>query len=56
MDWTAAKEFNEQNQQFLHLYVEMESEAFVQRAVSTEILEEKIRHILNTSIRGCRGI
>ena len=38
--WTAAKEFNEQNRPFLHLYVEMESEAFVQRAVSTEILRE----------------
>lgn len=38
--WTAAKEFNEKNRPFLHLYVEVEQGAFAQRAVSSEILKE----------------
>ena len=39
-DWVAAKEFNEKNRPFLHLYVEVERGAFTQQAVSAEILKE----------------
>ena len=39
-EWAAAKEFNENNRPFLHMYVEVEKGAFAERAVSSEILKE----------------
>ena len=39
-NWTAAKEFNENNRPFLHMYVEVEKGALAERAVSSEILKE----------------
>ncbi|MDD7209953.1 MAG: GH3 auxin-responsive promoter family protein [Lachnospiraceae bacterium] len=39
-NWVALKEYNEQNRPYLHMYVEMEQEAFVQNAISTEILKD----------------
>lgn len=39
-DWAAAKEFNENNRPFLHMYVEVEKGALAERAVSSEILKE----------------
>lgn len=39
-NWAAAKEFNENNRPFLHMYVEVEKGALAERAVSSEILKE----------------
>ena len=39
-NWAAAKEFNENNRTFLHMYVEVEKGALAERAVSSEILKE----------------
>ena len=39
-NWAAAKEFNENNRPFLHMYVEVEKGALAERAVSSEILNE----------------
>jgi len=39
-EWVAVKEYNEQNRPYLHLYVEMERSAFVNHAMSAEILRE----------------
>lgn len=41
-DWFAAKEYNENNRPFLHLYVEMSPESYVSSAVSKEILKEHL--------------
>ena len=39
-NWAAAKEFNENNRPFLHMYVEVEKGALAEKAVSFEILKE----------------
>lgn len=39
-NWVAAKEYNEENRPFLHLYLEIESYGLINQAVSTEILKE----------------
>ncbi len=39
-NWVAAKEYNEQNRPFLHIYVEMEASALANHAVSSEILKD----------------
>ena len=39
-DWVAAKEFNEQNRPYLHMYVEVERSSFATTAISSEILKE----------------
>jgi hypothetical protein len=41
-DWFAAKEFNENNRPFLHMYVEMSPKSYVSSAVSKEILKEHL--------------
>lgn len=38
--WTAAKEFNENRRPYLHLYVELYREGYINNAVSTGILKE----------------
>lgn len=38
--WTAAKEFNENNRPFLHMYVEVEKGAFADTAINADILKE----------------
>ncbi|MDD2371340.1 MAG: GH3 auxin-responsive promoter family protein [Firmicutes bacterium] len=42
--WTAFKEFNEENKPFMHLYIEIDKEKFVESAVNTEI----VKNILST--------
>lgn len=39
-DWVAAKEYNEDNRPFLHLYVEIESFGLINQAVSAEIVKD----------------
>ncbi|MEG0292061.1 MAG: GH3 auxin-responsive promoter family protein [Anaerovoracaceae bacterium] len=41
-DWTAKKEYTNNNKPFMHLYVEMEPEAFSNLTVSKEILKEHL--------------
>ncbi|MDH8677831.1 GH3 auxin-responsive promoter family protein [Fusibacter bizertensis] len=38
--WTAKKEFSEDNRPFMHLYCEIEKDAFAHNAVSTDIIKE----------------
>ena len=39
-NWVAVKEYNEQNRPYLHMYVELEKEALLKNAISTEILKD----------------
>ena len=39
-NWVAVKEYNEQNRPYLHMYVELEKEAVLKNAISTEILKD----------------
>ena len=39
-DWTATKEYNENNRPYLHMYLEVEKEAFLNHAINPEILKE----------------
>ena len=39
-NWVAAKEYNEQNRPYLHMYVELEANALANQAVSSEILKD----------------
>ena len=39
-NWVAVKEYNEQNRPYLHMYVELEKEARLKNAISTEILKD----------------
>lgn len=39
-DWVAIKEYNEMHRPYLHMYVEVEQGALVNRAMSSEILKE----------------
>lgn len=39
-NWTAAKEYNEKHRPYLHMYVEVEQDALVNQAMSSEILKE----------------
>ena len=41
-EWTARKEFNENNKPFLHMYVEMNPETFLSKAVAVEVLREHL--------------
>lgn len=41
-EWIARKEFNENNKPFLHMYVEMQPEAFMSNAVTIEVLREHL--------------
>lgn len=41
-DWIAVKEYNDKNRPMLHMYVEMESDALVNAAMSKEILREHL--------------
>ena len=40
-DWIAKKEFTENNRPYLHCYVELESSALTNSAVSVQILQEQ---------------
>ena len=42
--WTAAKEYNEKNRPYLHLYIEIDRSALISHAVTTDI----IRSLLTT--------
>ena len=39
-NWVAAKEYNEQNRPYLHMYVELEADALMKQAMSEEILKD----------------
>lgn len=39
-DWVIAKEYNEENRPYLHMYVELEKEALFTQAMSADILKE----------------
>lgn len=39
-DWVIAKEYNEENRPYLHMYVELEKEALITQAMSVDILKE----------------
>ena len=39
-NWAAAKEYNEKNRPYLHMYVELEADALAKQAMSAEILKE----------------
>lgn len=39
-NWVAAKEYNEQNRPYLHMYVELEQEALLSNAMSANILKD----------------
>lgn len=39
-NWVAAKEYNDQNRPYLHMYVELEANALANHAVSSEILKD----------------
>ncbi|MDD6616497.1 MAG: GH3 auxin-responsive promoter family protein [Lachnospiraceae bacterium] len=39
-NWAAAKEYNDQNRPYLHIYVELEASALTNQAVSAEILKD----------------
>ncbi|MDO4555542.1 MAG: GH3 auxin-responsive promoter family protein [Lachnospiraceae bacterium] len=41
-DWTAAKEFSENNRPFLHLYVEMEEGCLISNAITIDVLKEHL--------------
>lgn len=39
-DWTATKEYNENNKPYLHIYLEVRKEAFIDHAINPEILKD----------------
>ncbi|MCF2679372.1 GH3 auxin-responsive promoter family protein [Faecalicatena contorta] len=39
-NWAAAKEYNDKNRPYLHMYVELEEDALVKQAMSADILKE----------------
>lgn len=41
-DWVAAKEFNENNKPYLHMYIEMEPEHLIRQAATKEVLKEHL--------------
>ena len=38
--WVAAKEFTSENRPYFHLYVEIQREAFLKHAISTDVLRD----------------
>ncbi len=40
INWVATKEYNEQNRPYLHMYVELERDALLNIAMSTNILKD----------------
>ena len=40
INWVATKEYNEQNRPYLHMYVELERDALLNTAMSTNILKD----------------
>lgn len=55
-NWAAAKEFNENNRPFLHMYVEVEKGALAERAVSSEILKEILSTYFKYIDQDCRDL
>lgn len=41
-DWFACKEFNEENHPYMHMYVEMDSDAYMTSAITKEVLKEHL--------------
>ena len=39
-NWAAAKEYNDQNRPYLHMYVELKADALASQAMSSEILKD----------------